>query len=104
MPRYMSYVSHQVMDDLFELGRDVWTVFQNKLDLLEKEPFKGSTMVPADRSNDAGWVSRVAEIRGQIHIEGKRYGAVVHYKVGPSQIKVHGFVLRPVETETQEGS
>lgn len=104
MSRYVSYVSHQVMDDLFELGPDVWKVFQSKLDLLEAEPFKGSTMVPADRSNDVGWVSRVAPIRSRIKIEGRVYGAVVHFKVGPSQLKVHGFVLSPVETEIQEES
>jgi hypothetical protein len=101
MSRYVSYVSHQVMDDLFELGPDVWTVFQQKLDALEAEPYKSSTMVPADRSNDTGWTSRVARIRAQIKIDGKLYGAVVHYKVGPTQIKVHGFALHLVETQEE---
>lgn len=104
MSRYVSYVSHQVLDDLFNYPRFIQQLFQDKLDSLEKEPFKGSTLLPSDRSNDPGWVSRVAGIRTVVLLEGTKYRALVYFKVGPTQLKVHGFTLRPVETEDAAGS
>lgn len=100
MSRYVSYVSHEVMDDLFHHPRFVQQLFQDKLDALEKEPFKGSSPLPPNRSDDVGWVSRVAKIRTTILLEGRTYRALVYYKVGPAQLKVHGFVLHGAEEET----
>jgi hypothetical protein len=92
------------MDDLFHLDRDVQKVFQDKLDVLEKEPFKGSVSLPASRSDEPGWVSRVAQVRKPVVLEGKKYGALVYFTVGPSQLKVHGFALRLIEEESGEPS
>lgn len=103
MPRYVGYVARTIMDDLFEYGPGVWELFQEQLHRLEAEPYKGSLPLPADRSNDPGWTTREAKIRKVISLEGRKYTSVVRFKVGPTQLKVHGFHLVPV-VETEEGS
>ena len=99
MARYASYVSHQVMDELFELGPDVQRVFQDKLDALEKEPYKGTSRLPDPPREEEGWTSRTATIKSLRLSSGLEVRAILYFKVRMGEIKVSSFAMRPVDPE-----
>lgn len=104
MSRYVGWVSHKVMDDLFNYEPEVREVFQSLLYRLEAEPYKGSTMVPVDKSMDPNWTARVASPRALVQLGEKKYRMVLSFTVGPSQLKVRGLSLDPVDTPEEAGA